>query len=510
MVDTIVILDFGSQYTLLISRRLRELSVYSEILPYNAPIEKIKQLDTKGIILSGSPYSVYQKDAPKPDDGIFKIGVPILGICYGMQYVTQKFGGKVQKSKQREYGRAEIKIDPISPLFDGMEHTHRHTVWMSHSDRIEEVPEGFSVIASSANSPIAGFQNQSKQIIGLQFHPEVSHTEEGIKILNNFARHCNVTGKWDIGAFVENSVIDIKNRIGNDSVIGAISGGVDSTVAAFITYRAIGDKLKLVFINNGLLRENEPEEVFNTLTNMGLNVKYVDASDMFLKKLKGVVEPEKKRKIIGKSFIDVFEKQITDKHIKWLLQGTLYPDVIESNPHIGPSQVIKSHHNVGGLPKKMHLKVLEPFRLLFKDEVRKIGRLIHVPEYILNRQPFPGPGLSIRVIGEIKKERLNMLKKADSIVREEIGKYQISQDLWQYFAVLLPVRTVGIMGDERTYEHVIAIRAVKSEDGMTADWARLPYELMDRLSSRIIGEVNGINRVVYDISSKPPGTIEWE
>ncbi len=510
MIESIVILDFGSQYTQLISRRIRELGIYSQILPYNTPWERIKELNAKGVILSGSPYSVYQKGAPKPDKTVLDIDLPVLGICYGMQYITHEFGGVVQRSKTREYGRAEIDVMNESPLFKHLSASSKHTVWMSHSDRIEQLPQGFKLIASSGNSPIAGFQHNTRHIFGLQFHPEVSHTAEGMQILRNFTACCNIKEKWNLGGFIDSTTKDIQQTVGNDHVIGAISGGVDSTVASVLTQRAIGSRLKLVFINNGLLREGEPEEVMAVFREMGLHVRYVDASSLFLKRLKGVVDPEKKRKIIGKAFIDVFEKHARSKDIKWLLQGTLYPDVIESISYVGPSQTIKSHHNVGGLPKIMKLKVLEPLRLLFKDEVRSIGKMLGIPGAILSRQPFPGPGLSIRILGEIKQARIDMLKKADRIVREEIDKSPESKTLWQYFAVLLPIKTVGIMGDERTYEYVVAVRAVNSNDAMTADWARLPHELLDRLSARVISEIHGINRVVYDISSKPPSTIEWE
>ncbi len=508
--ESIVILDFGSQYTQLISRRIRELGVYSQIMPFNASIKQIRDLNARGVILSGSPYSVYQKGAPKPDKSLFSLDVPILGICYGMQYITHSMGGVVQRSKQREYGRAEIELSCDSPLFKDMDKDAKHTVWMSHSDRIEKMPADFELIASSANSPVAGFQHKTKPVFGLQFHPEVSHTVEGMQILGNFISCCSISQKWDLGAFVDAAVSGIKNSVGRDYVIGAISGGVDSTVASVLTQRAIGDRLKLVFIDNGLLRYGEPEEVMSAFKAMGLKVKHVDASSLFISRLKGVADPERKRKIIGKTFIDVFEEHAHGKGIQWLLQGTLYPDVIESMSHLGPSQTIKSHHNVGGLPSRMRLKVLEPLRLLFKDEVRSIGRLLGIPDGILQRQPFPGPGLSIRILGEVKQQHVDMLKMADRIVREEIDKSSLSTTLWQYFAVLLPVKTVGIMGDERTYEYVIAVRVVNSRDAMTADWARLPYELMDRLSSRIISEVVGVNRVVYDISSKPPSTIEWE
>ncbi|MGB9735035.1 MAG: glutamine-hydrolyzing GMP synthase [bacterium] len=510
MQESIVILDFGSQYTQLISRRIRELGVYSHIVPFNVAPDRILALNAKGIILSGSPYSVYQKDAPKPDNKLFDLGLPVLGICYGMQYITYKMGGIVQRSKQREYGRAEIELTCRSPIFKDMCEQTRHTVWMSHSDRIEKIPEDFEVIASSLNSPVAAFQHKVKPIFGLQFHPEVSHTVDGRRILENFIKFCNITQRWDLSEFIETTVKEIREKVGNDLVIGAISGGVDSAVASVLTKRAIGDNLKLVFINNGLLRQGEQEEVMAAFKTMGLNVKYIDASRFFLTRLKGVTNPEKKRKIIGKTFVEVFEKHASNKKFKWLLQGTLYPDVIESTSYVGPSQTIKSHHNVGGLPSRMRLKTLEPLRLLFKDEVRSIGRLLDMPESILNRQPFPGPGLGIRILGEITPQRIDILRKADLIVRTEIEKSSLHSTLWQYFAVLLPLKTVGIMGDERTYEYVIAIRAVNSNDAMTADWARLPYELMDRLSSRIINEVVGVNRVVYDISSKPPSTIEWE
>lgn len=510
MFESIVILDFGSQYTQLISRRIRELGVYSQIIPFSTPAEKIKELNAKGIILSGSPYSVYQKGAPKPDKGIFQLGIPVLGICYGMQYITNALGGVVQRSKQREYGRAEVEISCQSPLFKGMCEGARHTVWMSHSDRIEKIPADFEITASSANSPVAAFQHATEPVFGLQFHPEVSHTVDGMHILGNFIDSCGITQKWNLGEFIDSAVRDIRETVGGDRVIGAISGGVDSTVASVMTQRAVGDRLKLLFINNGLLREHESEEVMAAFKAMKLDVRYIDASRIFLQRLSGVTDPEKKRKIIGKTFIDVFEKHASGKAFKWLLQGTLYPDVIESTSHVGPSQTIKSHHNVGGLPSRMRLKVLEPLRLLFKDEVRSIGGILGIPEKILSRQPFPGPGLSIRILGEINKQHIDILTKADAIVRREIEKSPVAATLWQYFAVLLPVKTVGIMGDERTYEYVIAIRAVHSTDAMTADWARLPYELMDSLSSRIISEVVGVNRVVYDISSKPPSTIEWE
>ncbi|MCL4557876.1 MAG: glutamine-hydrolyzing GMP synthase [Deltaproteobacteria bacterium] len=510
MIESIVILDFGSQYTQLISRRIRELGIYSQILPYDTPLERIRDLNAKGIILSGSPFSVYQKAAPKPDDSLFDTDVPLLGICYGMQYITDRFGGTVQRSRTREYGRAEIEVTSGSPVFDGMDRASKHTVWMSHSDRIEKLPEGFEVIASSENSPIAGFQHSTRPVFGLQFHPEVSHTVEGMIILKNFAILCGIKEKWNLGEFIDRTVAEIRQTVGQDRVIGAISGGVDSTVASVLTRRAIGKRLKLVFIDNGLLRESEPSDVMSAFRAMGLGVQHVDASSLFLRRLRGVTDPEKKRKIIGKTFIDVFDRHAHGSGVQWLLQGTLYPDVIESTPYLGPSQTIKSHHNVGGLPAAMRLKVIEPLRLLFKDEVRVIGRMLGIPDAILARQPFPGPGLGIRILGEVRRGHIDMLKKADRVVREEIEKYPLSMTLWQYFAVLLPIKTVGIMGDERTYEYVVAVRVVSSSDAMTADWARLPHELMDRLSSRIISEVDGINRVVYDISSKPPSTIEWE
>ncbi len=510
MTETIVILDFGSQYTQLISRRIRELGVYSEIIPFQTPAATIKDMNARGIILSGSPYSVYQRGAPKPDKDVFSLGLPVLGICYGMQYITQSMGGIVQRSKQREYGRAEIELSCESPLFKDMCADARHTVWMSHSDRIEKIPEGFTVVASSANSPVAAFQHAEKPIFGLQFHPEVSHTVEGMRILGNFINVCAITQKWNLGEFIDTAVRGIRDTVGKDRVIGAISGGVDSTVASVLTQRAVGNRLKLLFIDNGLLREHESGEVMAAFKAMHLTVTRIDASAVFLGRLRGVTDPEKKRKIIGKTFIDVFEKHVSGKNFTWLLQGTLYPDVIESTSHVGPSQTIKSHHNVGGLPARMRLKILEPLRLLFKDEVRSIGGLLGVPRTILSRQPFPGPGLSIRILGDVNRQRIDILKKADAIVRSEIEHASLSDTLWQYFAVLLPVRTVGIMGDERTYEHVVAIRAVNSTDAMTADWSRLPYEVMDRLASRIISEVVGVNRVVYDISSKPPSTIEWE
>jgi GMP synthase (glutamine-hydrolysing) len=509
--DKILVLDFGSQYTQLIARRVRENKVYSEILPFNSPMEKIREFNPRGIILSGGPSSVYDSEAPLPDMGIFKLGVPVLGICYGMQLMAHLLGGKVAKAAKREYGRAELRVDDDEDLLWGVLQETR--VWMSHGDRIELLPEGFSIIGHTDNSPIAVMADRQRKFYALQFHPEVVHTDEGVRILNNFVHTiCGCSATWEMSSFIEWSVADIRSKVAGKKVICALSGGVDSSVVALIVHRAVGDDLTCIFVDNGLLRKGEGEKVRKTFEgHFHMKLLYVEAKDRFLTKLQGVVDPERKRKIIGNEFIAVFEeeaKKITDA--EFLAQGTLYPDVIESVSFKGPSAVIKSHHNVGGLPEVMQLKLIEPLRELFKDEVRILGEELGLPEEICWRHPFPGPGLAIRCIGEITGERLEILKESDAIILEEIKGAGLYRSVWQAFAVLLPVSSVGVMGDERTYESVIAVRAVTSLDGMTADWADLPCGLLARISNRIINEVKGVNRVVYDITSKPPGTIEWE
>jgi len=517
--ERILILDFGSQYTQLIARRVREAKVYCEIFPFNAGLDKIRAFRPKGLILSGGPSSVYDAGAPMIDRAHLKTGVPVLGICYGMQLITHILGGAVARSQKREYGRAELIIDNVAGLFKGIGTEQgtpntelRTVVWMSHGDRIEKMPEGFHAIAHTDNSPTAAMADEKRKFFGVQFHPEVVHTPQGTQILRNFVYTiCGCRPSWTMASFVDYSVGEIQRAVGDKKAVCGLSGGVDSSVAAVLVHKAIGKQLTCIFVNNGVLRKDEAEKVQHTFKDMGLNLKYVDASSQFLNKLKGVDDPEKKRKIIGNTFIEVFEKEAHELGgAGFLVQGTLYPDVIESVSFKGPSAVIKSHHNVGGLPEKMKLKLVEPLRELFKDEVRAIGRELKMPDDIIDRQPFPGPGLAIRILGEVTEARLGILREADAIVIEEIKKAGLYKEIWQSFAVLLPIKTVGVMGDERTYENVIAIRAVTSQDGMTADWAKLPYDLMVTLSNRIINEVKGVNRVVLDISSKPPSTIEWE
>ena len=509
--DNILVLDFGSQYTQLIARRVRECAVYSEILPCTATIEEIRAHNPKGIVLSGGPSSVYAEDAPRVAPEVFDMGVPVLGICYGMQLITEHFGGTVGEAHQREFGRAELNIDHTVGLLDNL--TDNTVVWMSHGDRIDKAPEGFKTIAHTGSAPVAAFANEARRVYGLQFHPEVVHTAEGEILLENFAYNlCGCKPSWTMASFVEQQIAQIKETVGDGQVICALSGGVDSSVAAVLVHRAIGDQLTCIFVDNGLLRTGEADKVVATFRDhMGLKLIHAQESKRFLDALQGVTDPEAKRKTIGGNFIEVFDEcagKLSDA--AFLVQGTLYPDVIESVSFKGPSATIKTHHNVGGLPEDLKFSLIEPFRELFKDEVRAIGAELGVSKDILQRQPFPGPGLAIRVLGEVTPERLDVLRQADSIVLQEIKTAGLYEQIWQSFAVLLPTKTVGVMGDERTYENVCVLRAVHSVDGMTADWVHLPYEVLGTISNRIINEVRGINRVCYDISSKPPGTIEWE
>ena len=510
--DRIAILDFGSQYTQLIARRVRENSVYSEILPHNVKASEILEKGYKGIILSGGPASVRFNKSPGCDKGIFYLGLPVLGICYGMQLMSKTLGGSVVGAKMREYGYAKLRVKKESLLFKGLKKGTE--VWMSHGDKVKKLPSNFKVIGNTKNSPIASIEDSIRRFYGVQFHPEVIHTIEGMKILKNFVFSiCCARSGWTMKSFVKDTIREIKREVGKDKVLLALSGGVDSSVLAVLLHKALKDRLTCIFVNNGLLRKGESQRVVKTFKkHYHINLKHINAEAIFLKKLKGIKDPEKKRKIIGKEFINVFEKEAKKLGgIRFLGQGTLYPDLIESRSSFGgPSVTIKTHHNVGGLPARMKMKLIEPFKYLFKDEVRLVGKELRLPDDIIFRQPFPGPGLAVRIVGNITKERLHILRESDMIVIEEIKKAGLYREIWQSFAVLLPVKSVGVMGDERTYENAVAIRAVKSRDGMTADWVRLPQDLLARMSNRIINEVRGVNRVVYDVSSKPPSTIEWE
>jgi GMP synthase (glutamine-hydrolysing) len=517
--QSIVVLDFGAQYSQLIARRIREQKIFSVVLPFNASLEEIRSYAPVGIILSGGPSSVYDKDAPLADKKVLELGVPVLGICYGLQFMVYALGGKVHSAAKREYGHAKVEILPAaSQLFQGL--PHLLAVWMSHGDEAVELPAGFRLTARTSQA-VAAIENAERKMWAVQFHPEVHHTPLGSDILRNFALNiCGAEPSWTPQHFIDATVAQVKQQVGSGRAICALSGGVDSSVAAVLVDRAMRDsgksRLTCVFVNNGVLRKNEFQKVQQNLRdNLGLHLVAVDATERFMSKLAGVVDPESKRKIIGNEFIEVFDAEAhrilqEEGEVEWLVQGTLYPDVIESRSVRGPSQVIKSHHNVGGLPEKMKLKLIEPLKDLFKDEVRRIGRDLGMPEDILQRQPFPGPGLAVRILGEVNQERADLLRECDEIVVGEIKKAGLYQKIWQSFAVLLPVMSVGVMGDQRTYAYTCAVRAVHSEDGMTADWVPLPYEVLKTISNRIVNEVRGVNRVVYDITSKPPGTIEWE
>lgn len=507
--ETVLILDFGGQYTQLIARKVRELGVYSEIVPFNISPEELRAKGPGGIILSGGPSSVYEENAPHPDPRVIQMGVPVLGICYGVQLMAHFLGGEVKPSNRREYGQADIEVKSQSQLLAGLPPTLK--VWMSHGDYVSKPPEGF-VVTASTEAAIGAVEDPQRKLYGVQFHPEVAHTPQGKDVLRNFLINvCHLRCDWTMSSFIETTIEDVKRRVGDGKAVCGLSGGVDSSVAAALVARAIGDRQTCIFVDTGLLRKNEFEEVLEAYREMDLNVVGVAAGERFLTKLAGVTDPERKRKIIGNEFIEIFQEEARKLgHEDFLVQGTLYPDVIESVSVKGPSAVIKSHHNVGGLPEKMNLKLIEPLRELFKDEVRRVGRELGLPEEIIGRQPFPGPGLAVRILGDVTADRVTLLQEADAIVIEEMRRADLYDKVWQSFAVLLPVSTVGVMGDLRTYENAIALRVVESLDGMTADWSRVPYEVLQRISSRIVSEVRGINRVVYDISSKPPSTIEWE
>ncbi len=510
--DKIIILDYGSQYTQLIARRIRELHVYSEIVPFDITAERAKTYDPKGIILSGGPNSVFEKGAPGIDPAILSLGVPVLGVCYGMQLMSHVLGGEVQPGESREYGKTEMSVEPGNELFKGL--PDRFVVWMSHGDRVASIPDGFKTSATSANCPYAAIRDEKRRLFGIQFHPEVVHTEHGTQILSNFVFGvCRANADWQLTTWIEDTVEKLKAQVGENEVVLGLSGGVDSSVAAVLLHKAIGPRLHCIFVDNGLLRYREAEQVEEMFhAKLGLDLTVARTAQRFYDALKGVDDPEAKRKAIGKTFIDVFADEARRfRHCRFLGQGTIYPDVIESSHAVkGPSQTIKSHHNVGGLPPDLKFELVEPLRDLFKDEVRAVGRVMGLADELLDRQPFPGPGLGVRILGEVTEEKVKLLQQADLRVQEEVKKLPDYKTIWQTFAVLLPVKSVGVMGDQRTYEYTCAIRSVNSIDAMTADWTRLPYETLATMSNRIINEVRGINRVVYDISSKPPATIEWE
>ncbi len=507
--DKILVMDFGGQYNQLIARRIRDLGVYSELIPFNTPIEKIKEMNPKGIVFSGGPASVYVDNAPIPDPSIYELGIPIFGICYGMQLMTHQLQGKVERAQKREYGKANIHIQRVSPLYQGLDSTQN--VWMSHSDLVIEPPQGFQVDASTENAPVASMSNTDKGYYAVQFHPEVRHTVYGMEMINNFIFDvCKVEKNWSMETFIEEKVEEIREIVGEKKVLCALSGGVDSSVVAVLIHKAIGDQLTCMFVDHGLLRKDEAESVMETFgEQFQMNVVKIEARDRFLSKLEGIADPEQKRKIIGNEFIRVFEEeseQLGD--FDFLAQGTLYTDIIESGTET--AQTIKSHHNVGGLPEDIEFQLIEPLNTLFKDEVRKVGTELKIPDEIVWRQPFPGPGLAIRVLGEITEEKLEIVRESDYILRDEIKKAGLDREIWQYFTVLPNIKSVGVMGDSRTYAYTVGIRAVTSIDGMTADWARIPYDVLEKLSNRIVNEVDGVNRIVLDITSKPPSTIEWE
>lgn len=507
--EMVVVLDFGGQYNQLIARRVRDLGVYSELLPYNTPVEKIREMNPKGIIFSGGPASVYEEGAPKVDPAIFELGLPILGICYGMQLMSHMLNGKVERAGKREYGKAELRLQASNRLFESWEESE--IVWMSHSDKVVELPTGFRVDAVSESCPVAAISHPERNLYGVQFHPEVRHTVKGTEFIRNFLFNvCGCEGTWSMTTFIEDEIERIRETVGDKQVLCALSGGVDSSVVAALIHRAIGNQLTCMFVDHGLLRKGEAESVMETFADkFAMKVIKIDARQRFLDKLKGVTDPEQKRKIIGNEFIYVFDEEAAKlKDMEFLAQGTLYTDIVESGT--ATAHTIKSHHNVGGLPKDMKFKLIEPLKTLFKDEVRKLGTELGLPDEIVWRQPFPGPGLGIRVLGEVTEEKLEIVRESDAILREEIAKAGLDRDIWQYFTALPNMTTVGVMGDVRTYSYTVGIRAVTSIDGMTADWARIPWDVLERISTRIVNEVENVNRVVYDITSKPPATIEWE